>query len=326
MTLLSPNWLWALLLLPALVAMVVLWERDRARAGRAFADPAVLAVGTDARVRLYRRVALGLAIVAAAMGPVALARPAVDVTEEKRQGAVMVAIDTSKSMTKTDLAPSRLDAAKEAAMRFLDAAPDETLVGLITFSDRARVQVAPTTDRLSVRSALDRLEIKEGTALGSAVVAGLGSLAGAGVLEPLPSSPQTSAGRILILTDGAGNVGITPQDATERAKAKRVPLYTVMLGNDPGRPDMPSPPTTLASMATQTGGIFAQTTSTEDLVKIFEDLGGALTPVQTMRQLTVLAPLIALVLLSGAGMLVLLGRRRPVATGPGAGGIGVSPP
>lgn len=211
-------------------------------------------------------------------------------------------------------------------MRFLDAAPDETLVGLITFSDRARVQVAPTTDRLSVRSALDRLEIKEGTALGSAVVAGLGSLAGAGVLEPLSSSPQTSAGRILILTDGAGNVGITPQDATERAKAKRVPLYTVMLGNDPGRPDMPSPPTTLASMATQTGGIFAQTTSTEDLVKIFEDLGGALTPVQTMRQLTVLAPLIALVLLSGAGMLVLLGRRRPVATGPGAGGIGVSPP
>lgn len=326
MTLLSPNWLWALLLLPALVAMAVLWERDRARAGRAFADPAILAVGTDARARVYRRVALGLAIVAAAMGPVALARPAVDVTDEKRQGAVMVAIDTSKSMTKTDLAPSRLDAAKEAATRFLDAAPDETLVGLITFSDRARVQVAPTTDRLSVRSALDRLDIKEGTALGSAVVAGLGSLAGAGVLEPLPSSPQTSAGRILLLTDGAGNVGITPQDATERAKAKRVPLYTVMLGNDAGRPDMPSPPTTLASMATQTGGIFTQTTSTEDLVTILEGLGGALTPVQTMRQLTVLAPLIALILLSGAGTLVLLGRRRPVATGPGAGGIGASPP
>jgi hypothetical protein len=72
-------------------------------------------------------------------------------------------------------------------------------------------------------------------------------------------------------------------------------------------------------MATQTGGVFAQTTSTDDLVKIFEDIGGALTQVPTVRQFTVLAPLIALLCLGAAGVLMARGRRRPIAHGPGAG-------
>lgn len=325
MTFLSPMWLWTLLLVPVLVFYAVRWERQRGRAARAFADPRVMTVGSDARTRTYRRIALALAIVAAAMGPIALARPAVDTTEEKRQGAVMLAIDASESMKKTDLAPDRLAAAKEAANRFLDAAPDESLIGLITFNDRAVVRVAPTLDRVAVRAALDTIEIREGTALGSAVVAGLGSLEGAGVLNPLPAAPQQSAGRILVMSDGAGNVGITPEEATQRAKQKRVPVYTVMLGDDPGRPDRPAPPVTLASMATQTGGVFAQTTSTDDLVRIFEDIGGALTQVPTVRQLAWVAAALALLVLAVAGLLMRAAGRRPIASGPGTGVAGLPP-
>ena len=324
-TFINPMWLWALLVVPVLVVIAVLWERDRSKVGQAFADPSVMAIGSDRRARTLRRTALALAILAAAMGPIALARPAVDTTEQKHQGAVILEIDTSKSMQKTDLQPNRLDAAKVAANQFLDSAPEEVLVGLVTFSDRAVVQVAPTLDRIAVRNALDRLQVKEGTALGDAVAAGLGSLSGAGVLNPLPASPAQSAGRIMILTDGAGNVGLSTDDAIARAQAVKVPLYTVMLGNDAGRPDRPPPPQVLAGMATQTGGVFAQTTSTADLTKIFEDLGGALTVVPTVRELTVLAPLIALILLAIAGVLMVFSRRRPIATGPGAVMPGLPP-
>lgn len=326
MTFLSPMWLWGLLLVPVLVGLAIAWERQRGVAARAFADSRVMSVGADRPGRLLRRSALALAIVAVAMGPIALARPAVDTTEEKRQGAVVLAIDTSLSMNKDDLKPSRLAAAREAANRFLDAAPDEVRVGLVTFDEKAVVRVAPTLDRPAVRAALDDMPTAEGTALGSAVVAGLGSLAGAGVLDTLPPTPQESAGRMLILTDGAGNVGVSPEEATQRARDKRVPLYTVMLGDDPGRPDRPAPPVTLASMATQTGGVFAQTASTDDLVRIFEDIGGALTQVSTVRQLTVLAPLIALLCLGGAGVLMSAVRRRPIASGPGAGTSAGLPP
>ncbi|MDA3005247.1 MAG: hypothetical protein O3B97_01145, partial [Actinomycetota bacterium] len=62
-----------------------------------------------------------------------------------------------------------------------------------------------------------------------------------------------------------------------------------------------------------------QTTSTEDLVRIFEDIGGALTQVPTVRQLAVLAALVALLCLAAAGALMTLVRRRPIASGPGAG-------
>ena len=326
MTFLSPMWLWGLLLVPVLVGLAIAWERQRGVAARAFADARVMSVGADRGGRLLRQSALALAILAVAMGPIALARPAVDATEEKRQGAVMLAIDTSLSMNKDDLKPSRLAAAREAANRFLDAAPDEVRVGLVTFDEKAVVRVAPTLDRPAVRAALDDMPTAEGTALGSAVVAGLGSLAGAGVLDTLPPTPQESAGRMLILTDGAGNVGVSPEEATQRARDKRVPLYTVMLGDDPGRPDRPAPPVTLASMATQTGGVFAQTASTEDLVRIFEDIGGALTQVSAVRQLTVLAPLIALLCLGGAGVLMSAVRRRPIASGPGAGTSAGLPP
>jgi Ca-activated chloride channel family protein len=216
MTFLDPMWLWALLVVPVLVVIAVRWERDRAKVGQAFADPAVMAIGSDATARRLRRIALALAILAAAMGPVALARPAISSIDEKQQGAVVLGIDTSKSMTKTDLQPSRLDAAKQAANEFLDSAPEDVMVGLVTFNDRAVVQVAPTLDRQAVRTALGTLQVREGTALGDAVIAGIGSLEGAGVLTPVAATPQQSAGRIMILTDGAGNVGTSTDDDIAR--------------------------------------------------------------------------------------------------------------
>ncbi len=325
MTVMSPMWLWALLMVPVLVVVAVRWERDRAQVGTAFADPAVMAVGSDAKARRLRRIALVLAMLAVAMGPIAMARPAINSIDEQKRGAVMLAMDTSKSMTKTDLQPSRLEAAEQAANEFLSSAPEEVQIGLVTFNDRAVVQVAPTLDRQAIRDALGKLEVKEGTALGDAVVAGIGSLHGAGTLTPLPATPQQSAGRIMILTDGAGNVGTTTDDAIARAEAVRVPLYTVMLGNDAGRPDRPPPPETLAGMATQTGGVFVQTTGTADLTEIFQDLGGALTKVPTVTELTWLAPLIALMSLGIAGLLLGAARRRPIATGPGTRQTGLPP-
>ena len=326
MTFLDPMWLWALLALPVLAVLAVLWDRQRNRAGTEFADPRVMAVGSDATARRLRRTALALGLVAVAMGPIAMARPAISSVNDERHGAVMLEIDTSKSMQKTDLQPSRLDAAKLAANQFLDSAPDEVQVGLVTFNDHATVNVAPTLDRQAVRNALQNLQVKEGTALGDAVVAGIGSLQGAGALTPVPATPKQSAGRIMILTDGAGNVGTSTDSAIARAQAVKVPLYTVMLGNDAGRPDRPPPPETLAQMATQTGGVFAQTTSTADLTAIFKDLGGALTKVPSVTELTWLAPLIALLCLGGAAWLMAIARRRPIATGPGAAGAAGLPP
>jgi Ca-activated chloride channel family protein len=310
----SPWWLLALVVVPALAVAAVVWERSRRRAAGNYADPALMDVGAPPGRRRLRRAAIAVGLLAVACGPVALARPSLDRTEKERRGAVVIAIDESRSMLKTDLQPTRLQGAIAAAERFLDVAPKKTAVGLIFFSKAARIVVPPVTDRDVVRRSLSRYRVGVGTAIGDAVVAGLASLRGAGVLTPPPARPEDSAGRILLLTDGAQSAGtVEPPQAAERARAARVPVYTFLLGNDPGRPDQASPPETLASLATQTGGAYSQNVTTADLETVVENIGEQLAPVRRLEELTVYVVLLAVVLLALAALLAVLATR----TGPG---------
>jgi Ca-activated chloride channel family protein len=116
-----------------------------------------------------------------------------------------------------------------------------------------------------------------------------------------------------VLTDGANSIrkATSPEEAAERAAGDGVPLYTILLGDDPGRPDQPLPAETLASMATRTGGVFAQSTTTEDLRAVFADIGSIVAPVDELRELTVWVAGLALVLLALAAALAALARPRP---------------
>lgn len=320
MTFQSPEWLWALLVLPVLAAGLVLWARGRRRAASRWAEPGVMAVTPRGRVPALRAAAAAVALLAVGAGVVALARPSVEETRQEQRSTVMLTLDVSDSMLKTDLQPNRLGAAVDAAERFLDEAPDDTAIGITTFADRASVVLAPTTDRDDVRRALDGIgSTRVGTALGEAVSVSLTALEAAGaVQEPPPADPSDSPGRVLVLTDGANSIlrATSPEAAAQRAAAEGVPVYTILLGNDPGRPDQPLPSETLAAMATQTGGVFAQSTTSEDLRAVFADIGSIVAPVDELRELTVWVVGIALALMALAAVLAGLARPRPPRPSP----------
>ena len=300
MTWKSPGWLWALLTLPVLAGALVAWSRDRARAGATYADPRLIDLRPPRRVRLLRIVAAALAVLTAGMGIVALARPALPTDAKEPRSTIMLAIDTSKSMAKTDLLPSRLAAGVEAARRFLAVAPKDAAIGLVTFDNGAVVRVSPVTDRGQVSRALGNLPIGEGTAIGDAVLAALSAIQGSGALAQTPQSSGTSPARILLLTDGANSAGSNPLDAAARAAASRVPVYTFLLGNDPGRSDQLRPTEMLTALANQTGGVFTQSTSAPDLKRVFEDIGVAVASVQRQDEVTVYAVIAAILLLLAA--------------------------
>ena len=302
----SPVWLLLLLLVPVLAGCALWWWRRAGSAAEAYADPRLIDTRPPRRARAAQLAALIAALVAIGALAVAAARPAMDVTREEERGTVILAIDTSLSMRKDDLEPSRLGAASQAAKRLVDEAPESTAIGLVNFADRARTLLTPTIERDRVRAALDDLpEPREGTALGDAVATSLSLLSGAGVLQQTPASPEESPARIVLLTDGARTLGLEPAAAAARAQAAQVPVFTILVGDDPPHPRFGDPRETLASLATQTGGTYTQTTTDEDLGRVFADIGKTLTPVQRLEELTVWPAALALILLllAGAGLL-----------------------
>ncbi|HET6815605.1 MAG TPA: type II secretion system F family protein [Mycobacteriales bacterium] len=100
--------------------------------------------------------------------------------------SAMLVIDTSGSMVGTGIA-----GAKSAAGAFLKAVPADVKVGLVTFSDRPTLNIAPTTDRSAVQRAIIGLRAHGETALYDAVGLALRTLGGSGLRN------------VVLLTDGA---------------------------------------------------------------------------------------------------------------------------
>lgn len=316
MTFQSPAWLWALVALPVLAAGLLVWARSGRDAARRWSDPRVLAVGPSARTRRLRAAAVAVALLAVAAGAVAMARPAVEETGEENRSTVMLTLDVSDSMLYKDLEPTRLAAAIDAAERFIDEAPGSTAIGITTFAWSNQVALAPTLDRERLHEVLDAIgETEEGTALGDALLTSLTALEASGaVSDPAPADPSDSPGRILLLTDGLNSIrrATAPEAAAERIAAVGVPIYTILLGDTPGRPDQPLPEEVLSAMSTRTGGIYAQSATTADLQAVFADIGTIVAPVERLREVTVWVAAAAIALLALAALLAGLARpRRP---------------
>lgn len=320
MTWQRPEYLWLLPVVLLVAAGMVLAMRRRLRLAAAYANPALVATGVSGRTRAFRAAA-GLAVLLAlASAVVAMARPSVERTDAEQRGTVVIAIDVSKSMLKTDLTPTRLGAALDAARRFVREAPEGVQVGLIAFNETAQVVQAPTTDRAALLDALSRRfgDIDTGTAIGDAVVTGLSSMQSAGLRVPA-ATPEESSYRMLLLSDGAQFLGtVQPQAAAVRARQLSVPVYTILLGDDPGLPGQATPVDTLGQLASSTGGVTAQTTTTDDLRRVFADMGTSLVPVRRVDEYSAIPAGVAAALLLAAAFLAVAGAPRGGAVRAGA--------
>jgi Ca-activated chloride channel family protein len=315
----SPLWLLALLLVPLLVVVYVLRERERRRAAAVWATPALLPNLVDREPGVRRYLPLALLLVALATMIVGVARPHATVNVRREEATVLLTIDVSRSMGATDVPPTRLRAAKTAAMEFIDNVPKKFRIGVVAFSTRAQVAVAPTTDRGLVQTALDSLHTGEGTAIGDAVAlsASLGPRQRVGGVVP-PTS-------VLLISDGARDGGTrSPQAAARRARALHVPVYTILLGTPAGvvQHTLPGgytetirvPPSaqTLQQIARISGGEFFTASNDKRLNTVYDRLRSRLGHKQESRELTdVFAAGAALLLLAGGGLSAFWFRRVP---------------
>jgi Ca-activated chloride channel homolog len=219
----------------------------------------------------------------------ALARPETTVAVPVEQASVVLVTDTSRSMTATDVSPDRLQAARAAAERFLDEAPEELRVGAVAFSDTARVLAPPTTEHDDVRYALQTLTADGGTATGDGLAA---------ALESLDRRAPTA---VVLLSDGKQTAG---RDAVTVAREGRVPVYTVALGTPDGVVDgnMPVPPDpeALREIAQASGGQAFEASDGDELTAVYERLGSQLGTREETREITAAFAAAGILLLGGA--------------------------
>ncbi len=151
---------------------------------------------------------------------------------DKRAATIVLAMDTSRSMSATDIKPSRLAAARTAARTLVAALPTDGRVGVVAFTRSVYVLNTPTDDRSVISGSLDALKISGGTAIGDAIAQSQ-KLVQADTRKATTSTQPAAA--IVLLSDGSSTEGkIGPVTAATAAKKAGVPVYTVSLGTASG--------------------------------------------------------------------------------------------
>jgi Ca-activated chloride channel homolog len=294
-----------LLALVALPLVAVVWAVSRARRRRfAVRHPGVAALRAAApRTPRWRRIVPVALMGASAVAlTAAFAKPERTVHVPVEKASVVLVTDESGSMQADDVSPSRLQAAQSAARSFLDEAPKQLLVGFAGFASSVETNLSPTTDRTSVKAAIDQLQADGGTATGDALTTALDQLA-----ARKGSDGKTAPAAIVLLSDGATTDGTDPLTAAARAKQLGIPVYTVALGTDGGTVSTPDgrsvsvPPdaATLQQIATTSGGRAYSAADADTLDGVYRTLGSKIGTRAEKRETTVAFVAGGLVLLLG---------------------------
>ena len=161
-----PTALWALLVVPVLVGLYILVQRRRRRYALRYASLTLVRDALGKGPGLRRHIPAALFLLALTAMLIGLARPQSVVTLPSEEGTVILAIDVSGSMQADDVKPNRMEAAKAAAITFVDKQSAAARIGVVSFSDNAAIVQAPTDDKEAVKAAISRLRPQRGTAIG----------------------------------------------------------------------------------------------------------------------------------------------------------------
>ena len=226
----SPIVLVALVAVPVLALWYLGQQRRRRDVAATFAAPLLTESVAPQRPGWRRHAPMLVFAIAIALLIAAAAKPQRTVAVPVNSAAIMLLNDVSSSMSATDIAPSRLGAAKKAASTFVAGVPASVQVGLLEFARRPVLLQSPTTDHPLTQGAIAGLHPGGGgTAIGESLTTALH------VLTTLPRKEgKRPPGAIVLLSDGSSNVGPGPVAAAQQAKADHILVYTISLGTANG--------------------------------------------------------------------------------------------
>jgi Ca-activated chloride channel family protein len=246
MSVLWPGFLLLLGLIPLIIAAYIWMLRRRRRFAVRYSSLALVRAALPRQSWLRRHLPFALFLLGLACLMVAVARPVAIVSVPTNQTTIVLALDVSRSMLATDIQPSRLDAAAEAALSFIQSQKSSTRIGIVAFAGFAEMIQPPTTDQETLEDAIASLTTGRGTAIGSGILRSIDVIAeidpnvAPSVIDrsttpPAPVPQGAYAPDIIVLlTDGVATTGPLPLDAAQQAADRGVRVYTIGFGTENG--------------------------------------------------------------------------------------------
>jgi Ca-activated chloride channel family protein len=296
MSFIWPVMLLTLLLIPALVWLYFYIQTQRRRSAGRFARLELVQSSKNPPLGARRHIPAAIFIAGLSILLLALARPQTVVSLPRMDGTVILAFDVSGSMAADDLKPTRMEAAKTAAIDFLDRQPLSVQVGVVAFSDNGFSIQPPSSDHEAITGAINRLVPERGTSLANGIFASLNSIAAAQSVEParfysnitpqptptptpVPIGTYTPAA-ILLLTDGENNEMPDPLLAAQASADRGVRIYTIGIGSPEGANLKVEGFTIntrlneelLKQISSITGGEYYYAVNEQDLLAIYDNL------------------------------------------------------
>ena len=328
MTFLWPSMLWAMLAVPALIALYVFLVTRRKNSTLRYANLGLVKQALGRGGAWRRHVPPLLLLLALSTLLFASSRPAVLITLPSAQETIVLAMDVSGSMRASDVLPSRLVAAQEAAKSFVAELPRNVKIAVVSFAGTAAVVQAPTLSRDDVNAAIDRFQLQRGTAIGSGIVLSLATIfPEAGIdlsqitgaremppspadkprpdFKPVPAGSYSSAA-IILLTDGQRTTGPDSLEAAKMAADRGVRIYTVGIGTKEGETigfegwsmRVRLDEVTLKEIASATHADYFYAGTAQDLKKVYQGLSTRLIVEKKETEISALLATIGAMLVS----------------------------
>lgn len=274
----NPAFLWLLLALPFFWFTHFYWLRNTKRKAMKFANFRVLKRITGQNLITRNYTVLGIRTLIILCAIIATSQAVFWYEGDTNDNAFVLAIDTSASMRTEDIAPSRLEAAKEYATQFVNSVDSQTSFAVLSFSGVTFIEQTLTTNRGAVRDGITRVSAIDagGTDIPGALITSANLLAG------------TDKGKaIILITDGSNTLesftSNSIQQSVQYVQEQHAVVHTIGLGTEsapigylPSYYNISSVynQETLEFIANETGGIFTHATSQEELVNAYANIAG----------------------------------------------------
>ncbi len=277
----NPEMFYLLIIIPILI-FLYFWRLSKRKATIVFPTVNVLSFKSKSLKVKLRHLPFIFTCIGLIFIIISLARPQSSSTRKEIQTEgidIVLAMDVSTSMLAEDLKPNRIEAAKQTAMKFIDARVNDR-IGLVVFSGESFTQCPPTIDHSVLKNLLKSIKsgmIEDGTAIGMGLATSVSRL----------KDSKAKSKVIILLTDGINNMGfISPQTAAEIAHTYGIKVYTIGVGTLGEAPypfqtpfgvqyqkiDVKIDESILREIAKITGGKYFRATDTKSLEQIYQEI------------------------------------------------------